>query len=172
MHTGQSRCHAVQLTSRRRRRGSRRSFGMRLGVVLAAFALIAVACGGGDDGGDTGDGAAPEPDTMQAAVEDAPTTTLSGQEEEVVEAREAGEATGEDVRETETGPVHGGKLVYGIEADSANPFVHYATSRSLSTRPTPANMYPMPWHPGCWTMASAHRCERFPMSTTNLLWPR
>ncbi|MXX42344.1 MAG: hypothetical protein F4Z53_04770 [Acidimicrobiales bacterium] len=134
MHTGQSRCHAVQLTSRRRRRGSRRSFGMRLGVVLAAFALIAVACGGGDDGGDTGDGAAPEPDTMQAAVEDAPITTLSGQEEEVVEAREAGEATGEDVRETETGPVHGGKLVYGIEADSANPFVHYATSCAISCR--------------------------------------
>ncbi|WP_419864654.1 ABC transporter substrate-binding protein [Candidatus Poriferisodalis sp.] len=134
MHTGQSRRHADQLTSRRRRRGSRRSLGIRLGVVLAAFALIAVACGGGDDGGDTGDGAAPEPDTTEATVDEAPTTTLSEQEEEVVEAREAGEATGEDVRETETGPVHGGKLVYGIEADSANPFVHYATSCAISCR--------------------------------------
>ena len=133
MHTGQSRRHAHQPASRRRR-GSRRSLGIRLGVVLAAFALIAVACGGGDDGDDTGDGAAPaEPDTTEAAVE-APSTTLSEQEEEVVEAREAGEATGEDVRETETGPVHGGKLVYGIEADSANPFVHYATSCAISCR--------------------------------------
>ena len=133
MHTAHSRRHADQLTSRRRR-GSRRSFGIRLGVVLAAFALIAVACGGGDDGGDTGDGAAPaDPDTTEAAVE-APSTTMSEQEEEVVEAREAGEATGEDVRETETGPVHGGKLVYGIEADSANPFVHYATSCAISCR--------------------------------------
>ena len=134
MHTGQSRRHADQLMSRRRRRGSRRSVGIRIGVVLAAFALIAVACGGTDDGDGDGDGAAPaEPDTTEAAVE-APSTTLSVQEEEVVEAREAGEATGEDVRETETGPVHGGKLVYGIEADSANPFVHYATSCAISCR--------------------------------------
>ncbi len=133
MHTGQSRRNADQLASRRRRR-SRSSLGIRLGVVLAAFALIAVACGGGDDASDTGDGAAPaEPDTTEAAVE-APSTTLSEEDEEVVEAREAGEATGEDVRETETGPVHGGKLVYGIEADSANPFVHYATSCAISCR--------------------------------------
>ena len=134
MRRGHTRRDAEQPTSRRRRRGSQRSFGIRIGVVLAAFALIAVACGGGDDGGDAGDGAAPEPDTTQATTEDAPTTTLSEEEEEVVEARDAGEATGEDVRETETGPVHGGKLVYGIEADSANPFVHYATSCAISCR--------------------------------------
>ena len=133
MHRVPARRDAVLLTSRQRRRGSRRSLGLRLGVVLAAFALIAVACGGSDDDGDTGDGPAPEPDTTEAAAE-APSTTLSEQEEEVVEAREAGEATGEDVRETETGPVHGGKLVYGIEADSANPFVHYATSCAISCR--------------------------------------
>ena len=133
MHPGHSRRDAGQLMSRRRRRGSRRSVGIRLGVILAAFALIAVACGGSDDSGDTGEGPAPEPDTTEAAVE-APSTTMSEQEEEVVEAREAGEATGEDVRETETGPVHGGKLVYGIEADSANPFVHYATSCAISCR--------------------------------------
>ena len=126
MHSAHSRRDAGQLTSRR-------SLGIRLGVILAAFALIAVACGGTDDGDDTGEGPAPEPDTTEAAVE-APSTTLSEQEEEVVEAREAGEATGEDVRETETGPVHGGKLVYGIEADSANPFVHYATSCAISCR--------------------------------------
>ena len=133
MHPGHSRRDAGQLMSRRRRRGSRRSVGIRLGVILAAFALIAVACGGSDDSGDSGEGPAPEPDTTEAAVE-APSTTLSEQAEEVVEAREAGEASGEDVRETETGPVHGGKLVYGIEADSANPFVHYATSCAISCR--------------------------------------
>ncbi|MCY3948273.1 MAG: ABC transporter substrate-binding protein [Acidimicrobiaceae bacterium] len=133
MHRVPARRDAVLLTSRQRRRGSRRSLGLRLGVVLAAFALIAVACGGSDDDGDTGNGPAPEPDTTEAAAE-VPSTTLSEQAEEVVEAREAGEATGEDVRETETGPVHGGKLVYGIEADSANPFVHYATSCAISCR--------------------------------------
>lgn len=133
MHTGQTRRDAGGITSRRRGSPSRRPLRYRLGVVVAVFALVAVACGGGDDGGDAGDGAAPEPDTTEAAVE-APSTTLSEEEEEVVEAREAGEATGEDVRETETGPVHGGKLVYGIEADSANPFVHYATSCAISCR--------------------------------------
>ena len=132
MHLGHSRRDAGQLMSRRRR-GSQRPVGIRLGVILAAFALIAVACGGGDDGDGTGEGPAPEPDTTEAATE-APSTTLSEEEEEVVEAREAGEATGEDVRETETGPAHGGKLVYGIEADSANPFVHYATSCAISCR--------------------------------------
>ena len=55
-------------------------------------------------------------------------------QEEVVEAREAGEATGEDTRETETGPTYGGRLVYGIEADTANPFVHYASSCAISCR--------------------------------------
>ncbi len=134
MRIGLTRRHADQLTSGCRRHRSRRLLGIRLGVVIAAFALVAVACGGGGDGGDTGDDAAQEPDTTQETTEDAPTTTLTGEEDEVVEARDAGEATGEDVRETETGPVHGGRLVYGIEADSANPFVHYATSCAISCR--------------------------------------
>ncbi len=133
MHTGTSRRYADEPTSEPRRPPSRRSLRWRLGVVVAAFALIAVACGGGDDGGDTGEGAAPEPETT-AAGESAPATTVSEEQEEVVEARDAGEATGEDVRETETGPVHGGRLVYGIEADTANPFVHYASSCAISCR--------------------------------------
>ena len=122
------------LLANSRRGGRRRSFGIRLGVVLAAFALIAVACGGGDDDSGSGEGDAGSesgtPDTAAAG----PATTLPEELEEVVEAREANEATGEDTREVETGPVHGGKLVYGIEADTANPFVHYASSCAISCR--------------------------------------
>ena len=133
MRLGQARRGADEHRDRPHGAVRRRSHGRRLGVVLAAFALIAVACGGGD--GDAGgeSGAPEEPSTTEAA-EEAPPTTLSEQEEEVVEAREEGEATGEDTREVETGPVHGGTLVYGIEADSANPFVHYATSCAISCR--------------------------------------
>ena len=132
MQTGTSRRDAERLTNARRQAPPRRPLRWRLGVVVAVFALIAVACGGGDDGDTTG-APAPEPDTTEAD-ESAPATTASEEQEEVVEAREAGEATGEDVRETETGPVHGGKLVYGIEADTANPFVHYASSCAISCR--------------------------------------
>ncbi|WP_419839179.1 ABC transporter substrate-binding protein [Candidatus Poriferisodalis sp.] len=131
MHTGPLQRDAQHPTSRCLRR-SRRSLGIRLGVILAVFALIAAACGGGDDD-ESGEAPAPDPDTSEES-EAAPATTVPEEMEEVVEAREAGEATGEDVRETETGPVHGGKLVYGIEADSANPFVHYATSCAISCR--------------------------------------
>ncbi len=111
----------------------RKPWRWRLAAVVAVFALVAVACGGSDTDDDGDGGSAPQPDTTEAASE-VPSTTMSPQEEEVVEARDAGEATGEDVRETETGPTHGGRLVYGIEADSANPFVHYATSCAISCR--------------------------------------
>ncbi len=102
----------------------------RLAAVAAAFALIAVACAGSDDPveGDPGVDAGVEPTAGTAAVPDDPAT------EEVVAAREAGEATGEDVREDSTGPVHGGRLVYGIEADTANPFAPYAALCAISCR--------------------------------------
>jgi peptide/nickel transport system substrate-binding protein len=131
MHIGQTRHDARELASDICAPLPRRPFRRRFGVVIAAFALVAVACGGGDD--DSDDGPDPEPETGGTAAE-APSTTVSSDLEEVVEAREAGEATGEDTREVETGPVHGGKLVYGIEADTANPFVHYASSCAISCR--------------------------------------
>ena len=102
----------------------------RLAAVAAAFALIAVACAGSDSPveGDPGADAGVESTAGTAAVPDDPAT------EEVVAAREAGEATGEDVREVSTGPVHGGRLVYGIEADTANPFAPYAALCAISCR--------------------------------------
>ena len=102
----------------------------RLVAVAAAFALIAAACAGSDSPveGDPDVDAGVESTAGTAAVPDEPAT------EEVVAAREAGEATGEDVREDSTGPVHGGRLVYGIEADTANPFAPYAALCAISCR--------------------------------------
>ncbi len=101
-----------------------------LAAVAAAFALIAVACAGSDSPveGDRDADAGAEPAAGTAAVPDDPAT------EEVVAARDAGEATGEDVREDSAGPVHGGRLVYGIEADTANPFAPYAVLCAISCR--------------------------------------
>ena len=99
-------------------------------AAAAAFALIAVACGGSD--GSTEEGTGPDSET-ESTVAPAPATDDPAQEE-VVAAREAGEATGEDTREVQSGPAHGGRLVYGVEADTANPFVHYASSCAISCR--------------------------------------
>jgi peptide/nickel transport system substrate-binding protein len=93
---------------------------MRWLVVALALTLVAAACGSGDDGDDE-------------ATE--VTTGQTDEDRQEVEAdRDANEATGDDEREVEGGPVRGGKLVYGIEADSANPWVHYATSCAISCR--------------------------------------
>ncbi|MYA82271.1 MAG: hypothetical protein F4155_13825 [Acidimicrobiales bacterium] len=97
-------------------------------AIVISFALIASACRS-DAGEDTG--ASPEPADTTAS---GPATSLSEEQEAVVEAREAGEASGEDTRDEMAGPVHGGRLVYGIEADTANPFVHYASSCAISCR--------------------------------------
>lgn len=97
-------------------------------AAATAFALIAVACAGSDGGGS---GTQPDAAAPDAAV---PSTTLPPAQAEVVEAREAGEATGEDIREEAAGPVHGGRLVYGIEADTANPFAPYAALCAISCR--------------------------------------
>ncbi len=89
-----------------------------LGVLLA-MALVAAACGSGDDEESTDD-----------------TTGVDSEEQQQIEAdRAEGEATGEDSGAAGDGePVHGGRLVYGIEADSANPWTHYATSCAISCR--------------------------------------
>jgi len=102
---------------------------LKLLAALFAFAMIAAACGdsdsdsGGD--GDSGDGGSEQ--TTDSGGDD-------GGDDEVTQAVEENEATGEDTREVDTGPVHGGKLVYGLEADTANPWAHYASSCAISCR--------------------------------------
>ena len=97
-----------------RRRQSRRS--LVAVVLLVAFALIGAACGGSSDSGDSA----------------GPTTTADPNKAEEIQENKA---EGEDARADEADtPVPGGKLVYGIEADSANPWVHYATSCAISCR--------------------------------------
>jgi peptide/nickel transport system substrate-binding protein len=90
----------------------------KLLAILFALALVAAACGDSDD-------------------EDATevTTAVDDEEQQQVETdREEGEATGEDTRGDAGEAVYGGQLVYGIEADSANPWTHYATSCAISCR--------------------------------------
>ena len=129
-------CQTGRVASRIRNehRASARAVAVRwrLGcvAVFATLALVAVACGGSDSPGDDGTGADPE---TGSTVAPAPVTDDPAPEE-VVAAREAGEATGEDTREVDTGPAHGGRLVYAIEADTANPFTPYASSCAISCR--------------------------------------
>ncbi len=90
---------------------------LRLLALFAASAVIASACSASDDGDDGVDAVA---DDAEAA-----------QTEEV----EAGESAGEDIREDETDagePVRGGTLVYGIEADVANPWAPFGLTCSIS----------------------------------------
>ncbi len=88
----------------------------RLLITLLACSLLAAACGSSSDSEET---ESEQPN--------------SAEQESLVAEREAGEASGADEPAADTGgPVHGGKLVYGIEADSANPWVHYATSCAIS----------------------------------------
>ncbi len=92
----------------------------KLLIAALALALVAAACGSSDDGGE---------ETTEV------TTGQTEEDQQQLEAdRAEGEATGDDEREVEGGPVRGGTLVYGIEADSANPWTHYATSCAISCR--------------------------------------
>src|SRR4051812_583210 len=88
-----------------------------LGVLLA-LALVAAACGSDDK--DSGGGATA-------------TTTKAQADQERKDIQE-NKATGEVNDDPNAKPVPGGRLVYGIEADSANPWVHYATSCAISCR--------------------------------------
>ncbi|MPY94906.1 MAG: hypothetical protein GEV08_18145 [Acidimicrobiia bacterium] len=87
-----------------------------IGVVglLVSFALVAAACGSDDDGDEGSSG------------EDSSATTSGEGEDTGVPTR--------DDREGNDQAVDGGKLVYGIEQDSANPWAHYATSCATSCR--------------------------------------
>lgn len=89
----------------------------KLLALLLALALVAAACGGGDD---------ESTDVTTAGDEEA--------QEQLEADRDAGEATGADESTGDGEAVRGGTLVYGIEADSANPWVHYATSCATSCR--------------------------------------
>jgi peptide/nickel transport system substrate-binding protein len=92
--------------------GSGRSRRGRGVAVFFVVALVAAACS--DDG--SPDTAAPSETTGVA-----PPVTTAGPTTAVA-------------TETGDGPVHGGRLVYGIDADTANPFVHYASSCALACR--------------------------------------
>ncbi|WP_423922120.1 ABC transporter substrate-binding protein [Candidatus Poriferisodalis sp.] len=74
-------------------------------AAAAGFAPIAVACGGSD--GSTDERTGPDSETESTAAP-APATDDPAQDA-VVAAREAGEATGQDTREVQTGPAHGGR---------------------------------------------------------------
>ena len=91
---------------------------MKLLALLTALAALAAACSSSDDS-----------DTTEAdAVDD------SAEEEQSQEV-EAGQSAGEDIRDDEEGdgePVRGGTLVYGIEADVANPWAPYGLTCSIS----------------------------------------
>lgn len=100
----------------------RRKTLLKLLAALFAFSMIAAACGDSDsDNGDGGSG-----DTTPGQTDE--------EQDEVQTDVADNEATGEDTETVDTGPVHGGKLMYGIEADSANPWTHYATSCAISCR--------------------------------------
>ncbi len=81
---------------------------VRFLALFFAFSMIAAACGGGDDdeSGTT--------DTTAADDDSGPATTVA--------------ATTTTVAEAASGPVSGGTLIYGVEADSANPWAHYRVS--------------------------------------------
>ena len=81
-----------------------------------AFTLVAAACGSSG--------------TKKSEVNSGPTTTADPNAAQKIQDNKA---SGQDTRAGDK-PVPGGKLVYGIEADSANPWVHYATSCAISCR--------------------------------------
>ncbi len=84
-------------------------------ALVAALAVFTSACSSSDDSSSTG------VDAVDDSAEEAQT-------EEV----EAGQSAGEDLRDDETGPEYGGRLVYGIEADVANPWAPYGLTCSIS----------------------------------------
>jgi len=126
-------------------------------ATLSVFTLIAVAsCGGDDDDGETADTEAVADTDAASTDTDAPGDTAAPDETEAPdETTEPGATTapgdtagegdsgapsvsdrqlppGEHHVEDEGEPVQGGDLVFGIEADSANPWVPYRTSTATA----------------------------------------
>jgi peptide/nickel transport system substrate-binding protein len=121
--------------------------------VLSICTLVAVASCGGDDDDDSSDSAPPDtevvtegtepPATEAPTPETEPETTdasepSDGTQPEGTEPETEGESTftpgpGEHhLDEDEGEPVHGGTLVYGLEADTANAWAHYRASYATS----------------------------------------
>jgi peptide/nickel transport system substrate-binding protein len=117
---------------------------VRLAAVLCGLTLTAAACGGDDD--DDADSTAPagsvsggtEPADV-AETEETQASQESVAETDATEGTTAGEGTTEDAPEDTQGslsnaptdegePVYGGTLVYGVEADTANPWPGYRAS--------------------------------------------
>jgi len=113
---------------------------------LAVFSLVVAACGDDDDGGADTEVVSDDTDAASPAT-DAPDETTAGTTADTTgdtTGDSTGTTTGDDgsvdvanrllppgerhVEEDEGEPVHGGDLVYGIEADSANPWAPYRTS--------------------------------------------
>ena len=97
---------ALTETSRPKARSRRRTI-MSLLAAFMAFALIAAACGNDDDDDDDSSADDTEQDDSSAGDDDGDTADPGT-------------------------PVHGGRLIYGIEADTANPWPHYQASCALS----------------------------------------
>jgi peptide/nickel transport system substrate-binding protein len=97
---------------------------LKLLALVAVLGLVAAACGDSDDD----DGAEGATGTTGEEVESGETT--EGTAEEV----ETGDSTTTEGEAAAGEPVHGGTLIYGIEADSANPWTHYGTSCAISCR--------------------------------------
>jgi len=105
--------------------------------------LIAAACGGDDDDDDGGSaGTATGTEAITEGTESSDTAGGGGGTTEGTEATEGtdeGETTGtvsagQRTSEDDGEPVQGGSLVYGLEADTANPWAPYRASCATSCR--------------------------------------
>ena len=112
-------------------------------AALCSMTLIVIAACGDDDDATTSTSADADTATTAAAGDTATTsagsegggddttaTTEAGGDQEPSGAVSAGERTSEDAGE----PVKGGTLVYGLEADTANPWAPYRASCATSCR--------------------------------------
>jgi peptide/nickel transport system substrate-binding protein len=108
-----------------RNKGRWRVFG-----ALSLTALVAVAsCGGDDDDDGAGDVATPSsgPSTEVTEVGSSPSTDT-----QPTGSSDAGSSQGVLTAEDPPNPVQGGTLVYGLEADTANPWAPYRASCATS----------------------------------------